>query len=139
MKALTIWQPWASLIMGTCTLSEDAMADGFTLPKDVENRTWPTGHRGPMLVHAGKRVDQDWMYLINEEALPTGVILGVVDVIRMNQFSCSDWAAQDQWHWELENPRPFVTPIPYKGAQGLFDVPDHVIAAAMREMKAVMP
>lgn len=38
--ALSIRQPWAWLIV-----------NGF---KDVENRTWPTNFRGPVLIHAGK-------------------------------------------------------------------------------------
>jgi len=40
MKALTISQPYASLI-----------ASG---EKWVENRSWPTGYRGPLAIHAGK-------------------------------------------------------------------------------------
>lgn len=40
MHALSIRQPWAS-----------AIAWGW---KDVENRTWPTKYRGPVLIHAGK-------------------------------------------------------------------------------------
>lgn len=40
MKALTIRQPWASLI-----------ALGV---KTIETRSWPTNYRGPVLIHAGK-------------------------------------------------------------------------------------
>lgn len=32
-----------------------------------------------------------------------------------------------------ENPRRFAKPIPWRGAQGLFDVPDDVIAAALTQ------
>ena len=39
MKALSIRQPWAWLIV-----------HGF---KPVENRSWPTKHRGAILIHAG--------------------------------------------------------------------------------------
>ena len=38
MKALTIKQPWASLI-----------ASGI---KDIENRTWKTHYRGKIYIHA---------------------------------------------------------------------------------------
>ncbi len=38
MKALSIRQPWATLIILGC--------------KPVENRTWATGHRGATLIHA---------------------------------------------------------------------------------------
>ena len=44
MKALSIMQPWAWLI-----------ANGH---KDIENRSWPTRYRGPVLIHAGKREDE---------------------------------------------------------------------------------
>lgn len=40
MKALTIRQPWAALI-----------AAGV---KTIETRSWPTKHRGPLAIHAGK-------------------------------------------------------------------------------------
>jgi hypothetical protein len=39
MKALSIRQPWAWLIV-----------NGF---KNIENRTWRTAFRGPVLIHAG--------------------------------------------------------------------------------------
>lgn len=42
MKALTIRQPWASLI-----------AAGV---KTIETRSWSTKHRGPLAIHAGKVV-----------------------------------------------------------------------------------
>jgi hypothetical protein len=44
MKALSILQPWAWLIVHG--------------PKDVENRTWSTPFRGEFLVHAGKGFDR---------------------------------------------------------------------------------
>lgn len=40
MKALSIRQPWAWWIVNG--------------PKRVENRTWATKYRGPVLIHAGK-------------------------------------------------------------------------------------
>lgn len=41
MKAISIRQPWAWLIV-----------NGF---KDIENRTWDTKYRGPVLIHASSR------------------------------------------------------------------------------------
>ncbi|ATC34130.1 ASCH domain-containing protein [Caulobacter vibrioides] len=43
--ALSILQPWAWLIV-----------NGY---KDIENRTWRTHRRGPILVHTGKGFDSD--------------------------------------------------------------------------------
>lgn len=45
MKALSIRQPWAWLIV-----------NGY---KDIENRDWWTGFRGPILIHAGKGMTRD--------------------------------------------------------------------------------
>ncbi len=44
MKAISIKQPWASLIV-----------EGI---KDIENRNWFTYHRGPLYIHTGKRFDE---------------------------------------------------------------------------------
>ena len=45
MKALSIQQPWAWMILyGT---------------KRVENRTWATSFRGPFLIHAGLKADRE--------------------------------------------------------------------------------
>jgi hypothetical protein len=41
VKALTIRQPWAYAIL--------------RLGKDVENRSWRTHYRGPLLIHAAAR------------------------------------------------------------------------------------
>ncbi len=45
MKALTIKEPWASLIV-----------NGY---KDYEFRGWKTNYRGKVLIHAGKSFDED--------------------------------------------------------------------------------
>ena len=43
--ALSIRQPWAFLIV-----------NGF---KDIENRDWRTNYRGPVLIHAGAKMERD--------------------------------------------------------------------------------
>jgi hypothetical protein len=45
MKALSLWQPWAS-----------AMAVGA---KTIETRSWGTSYRGPLAIHAAKRCIKD--------------------------------------------------------------------------------
>ena len=58
MKAITIKQPWASLI-----------AAGL---KDIENRTWKTNFRGRVLIHAAKvSVKDGWN--ANKESFQTQV------------------------------------------------------------------
>jgi len=44
MKAITLWQPWCSLL-----------AIG---PKKYETRSWKTKHRGWIAIHAAKRFDR---------------------------------------------------------------------------------
>jgi len=46
MKVLSVCQPWAWLLV-----------NGL---KDVENRSWTTRHRGPLLIHAGICNSASW-------------------------------------------------------------------------------
>jgi hypothetical protein len=104
MKALTIRQPWASLIM-----------DGS---KDVENRSRPTKYRGILVIHAGLADDP------TEPAdadLPRGAIIGTVRLVDCVRDSESPWARADQWHWILADPRP-CRPRPAKGQLGLWSL-----------------
>lgn len=32
-----------------------------------------------------------------------------------------------RWMWHLEDPRPLVQPVPYRGFQGLFSVPAELV------------
>jgi hypothetical protein len=125
MKALTICQPYASLILRG--------------DKRVENRTWPTSHRGPMYIHAGK--SRKWFdddeHLIHEFGYmpPFGAVIGIANVIDCVEF-CDivigeydtkyPWLrdhehANGPWCWILENIK-LITPVPYRGAQKLFDI-----------------
>lgn len=61
MKALSIRQPWAWLIVRPDLTDPATRAAAFAAGeiKDIENRTWATKHRGPFLVHAGQTFDMD--------------------------------------------------------------------------------
>jgi hypothetical protein len=69
MKALSIRQPWAELILRG--------------EKDVENRSWLTHHRGPLLIHASKTLVRESMdeFGLDEETIPRGALVGVVEVV----------------------------------------------------------
>lgn len=119
MKALTIKQPWAWAIMASA--------------KTVENRSWYTHHRGPLLIHAGARPDASELVAATFTAarvtlpsdLAVGVILGTVDLVSVcssSELAGDPWAF-GPWCWKLENPQLFEQPIPWRGQQGLFDVP----------------
>lgn len=131
MKSLTICQPYATAIMLGL--------------KTVENRTWPTRERGRILIHAGKSLAylqdayRSWGSALNHEALPHpweltlpyGAILGTVDLIdcvdRAHGIGFDSTFATGPWCFVLANPRPFVQPVPYRGAQGFFEVPPQAI------------
>ena len=75
MIALTVCQPYASLIVGWPGIAVEDV-------KRVENRGWRTSYRGPLLIHAGKSTDylDTWGGPTPAE-MPMGVILGSVDII----------------------------------------------------------
>ncbi len=43
---------------------------------------------------------------------------------------CSPWAEPDAFHWTLTDPQPNAEPIPMKGRQGLWTVPEDVAVPA---------
>lgn len=128
MKCLSIKQPFAWLI---------CVGD-----KDVENRTWRTHYRGPLLIHAGltfaKNVafgGQDGVFLPPDFfEFTRGAIIGQVGLIDCVTDHQSRWATDGCWHWVLSNPVLFGRPIPYKGRLGLFDVPDEIIKGLSHEI-----
>ncbi len=107
MKALSIRNPWAASIL--------------FLGKDVENRTWPTAYRGPVLIHVPKTLDRDawanfWMERFGgppcsrtelKEMQVTGGIIGQVDIIDCVTSSKSKWFV-GPYGFVLANPRPLV-------------------------------
>ncbi len=125
MKALSIRQPWAW-----------AIATG---KKPVENRTWSTSFRGPVLIHAGLRVDREalrddpWAFAGAELDMPTGGIVGVATIVDCVEWHASPWFT-GPFGFVLTDARslPFV---PCKGALGFFDVPPDV-AARLRALAA---
>ncbi|WP_292812438.1 DNA cytosine methyltransferase [Nostoc sp. JL23] len=42
-----------------------------------------------------------------------------------------------QYHWKLENPRE-ITPIPYIGRLGIFEMPDELVRSAIARVKSVL-
>lgn len=122
MKAITIRQPWAELIVRG--------------EKDVENRSWRTRHRGPLLIHAGTRAHREHFaaYGVPDDA-DRSAIIGVVEVVDCTQEATSDWHQAGSWGWYLARAKRFAKPIPMKGRRGLFDVPDRKVAAQLGKRK----
>ncbi len=127
MKALTVRQPWASLIMAGI--------------KDVENRTWPTSYRGPLVIHAGLGLDHDAFTVHGRllDELPRGVVLGTVELVGCVRGHPSPWAEADCWNWLVADPRPLAAPVPAKGKLGMWDVPDALLAPDHRLVHRTNP
>ena len=121
MKAITIHPVWAW-----------AIVHGHKL---VENRTWRTKHRGPLLIHASAdspasrasdaRAREELARLGVEvpETVPRGAVVGLVDLIDVIEQSAvaADPLACGPLCWILSNPRPLPRPIPCKGRQQLWE------------------
>lgn len=124
MKGLSVRQPWALLLV-----------QGV---KDVENRSWGTEYRGPLLIHAPKAIEViAYSYLLGRGIelppfgdLKSGVILGSVDLVDCTQRQSSKWHEDRQWGWYVQTPVEFEQAIPWRGHLGLFEVSDEVLAAA---------
>ena len=98
--------------------------------KDIENRTWSTSYRGPLLIHASKKPDPcieqliiGFLHLgIDMPPIPRyqyGGIIGIADLVDVVTRSYSSWYA-GPYGFVLENARllPFVK---NRGQLGLFD------------------
>ncbi|HEX2606182.1 MAG TPA: ASCH domain-containing protein [Flavisolibacter sp.] len=132
MKALSLLQPWASLVvMGV---------------KTIETRSWSTPYRGELLIHASTRkagqalLQQEPFsrYFQHPNQLTYSALIGQVylsDVIRMDASFLTGRAIEQvtleerafghyeegRFAWILENPLVFRTPIPVKGSLGLWN------------------
>ena len=124
MKALTIKQPWATLIM---------QGD-----KRFEFRSWQTKYRGDLLIHAGKGIDKEAMKRLEKylpEELPYGKILGkvkLVDCIKMspefkelllkeNSDIYTKSSSQENYGWQVSDVEVFENPIDAKGHLSLWE------------------
>ena len=128
MKAISIKQPWASLI-----------AHGI---KDIENRTWscPKKYLGQrVLIHAAKTSVKDGWSALTEmqldkvfphknklygdnEDLPHGAIIGSVVISDCVLNHPSVWAEKGVWNWVLKDAVLFDKPIrDVKGRLGFWD------------------
>lgn len=131
MKALTIHNPYPEMIL-----------DGV---KCVENRTWYTGYRGNLIIHAGK--SRNWMqpgdWAIYGSRCHWGAIVGIVNIIACvhidnicaGKYNGTSWGnflpehdhTQGPWCWVLDNPRRLQYPVACRGRQGLWDAPDSIL------------
>lgn len=122
MKSLSIFQPWAWLIVYG--------------HKDIENRNWRTSFRGRFLVHAGKkwgreqredlaRVRAQFPHLTIPDTFDLGGIVGAATITDCVTRSDSRWFF-GRYGFVLQDSAtcPFV---PYRGQLGWFDIPRDVL------------
>ena len=124
IRALTIRQPWAELILRG--------------RKPYELRSWSTSYRGPLVIHAAMSVDsEDAKRLgLNPETLITGAFVGVAVLSDVRSYTREDarllkkrragfgWFPR-KFSWVLKRPRR-ISPVRAKGQLSLFKVPKTV-------------
>lgn len=133
IKAITLWQPYGSLI-----------AVGS---KQYETRSWATNYRGQIAIHAAKTkhpsftdVRRVLMKAAPNTEIPYGKVVciaNLVDCIEMTpelisqqtdlEVMCGDWN-EGRYAWKLEDVKVLEKPIEAKGFQRIWnwDPPDNL-------------
>jgi hypothetical protein len=120
LKALSVKQPWASLI-----------ASGR---KWIELRTWTVSYRGPLLICASLGFAKEGAHWGVDG--PRGRALCIVELVDVRPALASDEAGaccaisrpEVTFAWVLDDERP-IQPFPVKGRLGLFEVDVPELAA----------
>ena len=155
MKALTMTQPWATLV----AIGENS----------IETRSWGTRHRGPLAIHAAKGFPRDARELTrlspyrqalarhgypDAAALPLGGVIAVAaldDVMRFDRKSLTEVRSRarrgelppheadfgdfsaGRYGWILKEVKPLSEPIPARGMLGLWELPKELEIAIERQ------
>lgn len=145
MKAISLFQPWASLLAGG--------------EKRIETRSWRTKERGRIAIHASKVIESDALLLCHTPIfsrsliklgfdvpgqLPTGAILGVAHLVEVEpaiaivktlsekELEFGNYS-MGRWAWMFVDLCMFEKPIPCRGKQGLWTVPDNLLVEIERQ------
>ncbi len=143
MKALSLYQPWATLVVIGA--------------KRIETRSWRTSYRGAISIHASSSrrnqarllAYQKPFYPLLEQAgispleLPFGAIIGTVKLFDcvpitggLPNLPAGYWQRDDElllgdyspgrWAWLFTDPQRLPQPVPHRGKMGLYrlDGPD---------------
>ena len=137
MKAITLHQPWATLI----ALNE----------KGIETRSWKTIHRGKLAIHAAQKIDYEACEIpeikkalkkhgITPDELPTGSIVAIsrlFDCVQMingtdvpgYRISKKELAfghyATGRYAWILACTKKLDNPVPARGRQRIWNWEEH--------------
>lgn len=119
--ALSLIQPWATLLVAGV--------------KRYETRSWETAYRGPLLIHASKKIDRRYLAhpdvaaLVMEAGIasfPTGAIIGQVmmagcvptevlaDLVSDTELLVGDFGP-GRFAWAMRDVRQWQTPLACRG------------------------
>ena len=129
MKAITLWQPWATLV-----------AIGA---KRFETRSWSTHYRGPLAIHAAKtgmdiaryrgrpKIEEALAHAgYSFDTLPLeavvcttrlAAVLPAAVVVRQGLADDFGDYGAGRYAWQLVAVRPLVEPVPAKGRQRFWE------------------
>lgn len=136
MKALSMLQPWAQLVVVGA--------------KQFETRSWSTPYRGPLAIHASKGFTRETAKLVMQcepfkavlseagfpllSLMPRGAIIAVVNLVDVvpapsalerarNVFLETAFGdfSKGRFAWIFDNVRALARPIPAKGMLGLWE------------------
>lgn len=130
MKALSIKQPWVYAIL----------REG----KNIENRSWHRTFRGWLALHASAQPQGDAVFprgirVPDLATLDYSAICGVARVVDIVIKSRSIWFwrpddGATNYGWVLADVTALTTPIPCKGALGLWEVAPKVFREIQRQL-----
>lgn len=137
MKALSLKQPWADLVV-----------DGR---KTIELRTWKVSYRGELAIHASQSIHLEACqgFGLDARRKVTGAVIGIVelaDIIELDearfeatkdQHLASGYFRAPIYGWVLMHPQRLEQPIPVGGRMGLFNV--DLILPTQSQNQAVEP
>ena len=143
MKAITLHQPWASLIiMGA---------------KKFETKNWKTYFRGPLLIHASPKLpspaaSQKLManpyinkFIKDINILPFGAVIGkcelvgiyptedisnpatIMNIMLTDQEKAFGDFSPGRYVWGLDEIVQFKNPLPHKGTMWLWEFPNKLL------------
>lgn len=107
MKALSIKEPWAGMILAGL--------------KHIETRTWSTNYRGDLLLCASKK-PKDTL---------SGYAFAIVELHNCRKMSITDEKLacchiyDNAYSWDLRNIRPLKKLVPVKGRLGIFNIDEN--------------
>lgn len=151
MKTLSLYQPWATLVVIGA--------------KRIETRSWCTDYRGPLLIHASKKFSKADRKLCETDiyfkraleaysvdALPLGAIVGKVYLreIRTTTVMLASHELSEQekrfgnydygrWAFLLTGFEEFREPIPAKGSLGIWKFKESALGHLAEKRSPLYP